>query len=145
MGNLVKTPEILEALDIETKPITADTLVELEQSIQDSWSQRFIEYKEQLERQHEFLHAEAKICRSVQSALHTKNVPIPSLYLNQGAGVANMSLDENAVTEITEAAITYIFMGKDFETILEAVNTNPTIKSAWDKFLVILRMAGPSA
>jgi hypothetical protein len=140
MGNLVKTTEILEALEIDDPPITADTLVDLEKTIQESWMERFNEYKDSFEKTHEYLLAEAKICRAVQSALRNNDVDIPSLRKN--VGLANApELDEDAVIPIIDRAIHYIEMGRAFERLIEGVKENPAMSNAWDNFMLMAKMA----
>jgi len=142
----------MEALAIDATPMTQDQIFEREQAIEKRWLEQFREQEEVLRKQWEsrdaMRTAQAKIGQAAQSALHNKNVVIPSLYPNINPGLtvsiggtppAN-EIDEDAVTEIVDATITYIEMGRDFEIILQAIKDHPMLVSEWERFLVTLRM-----
>jgi hypothetical protein len=140
MSRTVYTKEIMDVLEVEAKPMTMDDMLDREIAIEKRWLEQFRDHEKMLEHHFELRDgikaAQAKIGEAAQSALHTKGVVIPSLYLNQGPQV-----NPEATVEIIDAAVTYIEMGRDFEVILQAIKDNPTLKSEWDRFMMFLRMA----
>jgi hypothetical protein len=144
----VFTREILEALEIDATPLTNDQIFEREQQIEKRWLEQFREQEEtlrqQFERREPMKTAQAKIGEAAQSALHNKNVVIPSLYKPQPANAVGNTIPEvndEAVIEIVDATVTYIQMGRDFEVILQAIKENPLLMSEWERFMMMLRLA----
>jgi hypothetical protein len=150
MSRTVYTKEIMEALEIDATPMTQDQIFEREQAIENRWLEEFRQQEDRLRLQFESREpmqvAQAKIGQAAQSALHNKNVVIPSLYgaatATFAAGIPTMpAIDDNAVTEVVDATITYIHMGRDFEVILQAIKENPLLMSEWERFMLSLRLA----
>ena len=146
----VRTKEILEALDIDSTPLTMELMFEREQAIEARWLEQFREQEERLreriEAQQPLKFAHAKIGEAARATLRTKGVVLSNLYQQQTAN-ANAAptllpeIDDNAVIESVDATVTYITMGRDFEVILQAIRDNPTLMSEWDRFMLMLRMA----
>lgn len=68
--------------------------------------------------------------------MHLYGKEIPSLY-----GSKTGEPEPETVTELNDFVQKYMSMGLDFEKIINVVNTNPTLKSEWDRFCVFLRLA----
>jgi hypothetical protein len=140
MSRTVYTKEIMQALEIDSTPMTQDQIFEREQAIEKRWLEQFREHEEKIIQRYEARDgeraAQAKVGQAAQSALHVKGVVIPSLYSNPGTAV-----DPDAITEVIDATVTYIEMGRDFEIILQAIKENPLLMSEWERFMIALRMA----
>lgn len=145
MSRTVYTKEIMKALEIDATPMTQDQMFEREQAIEKRWLEQFREHEEKIIQRYEARDgeraAQAKIGQAAQSALHVKGVVIPSLYKLNSTPNAPSEIDPNAVIEITDATVSYIEMGRDFEIILQAIKDNPLLMSEWERFMVALRMA----
>ena len=80
-------------------------------------------------------HAYALVARAVISVFHNREIEIPSI-----ANDAD-NPDHEAVLEVSNMAINYVTMGLDFEMITDAVKTNDVLRSEWDRFTMMLKMA----
>ena len=144
MSHTYFTKDILEAMEIDATPMTPDQIFEREQKIEARWLEQFKEQETEIaaryERMNGFRDAQAKIGEAAQSALHNKNVVISPI-IPHGMNTFPVTVDQDAVTEVIDATITYITMGRDFEIILQAIKDNPTLKSEWDRFCMMLRLA----
>ena len=154
MGRKVYTREIMEALEIPNAPITADTILELEQAIEKRWLEQFTEYQkaeeERFERrleitlEHEnqsrpFDLAYAKIGQAVLSQLHNQGVVIPSL-MSQAALDAGRP-EQETVIELVDTVMHYTSEGRNFEILKQAIMDNDMLKGEWDRFCMFLRLA----
>lgn len=150
MSNLVKTKEILAALDIDHPPLTMELMLEREAAIEERWLSQMRELEASLLHRAELMDAvtkaHVKIAEAAQSELHNKGIPIPTLLAySQGAPpYPPPTIDESALTQVMDATAKYITMGADFETILNAIKGNDMLKGQWEKFMVMLRMVQPS-
>ena len=137
----------MEALEIDATPMTLDQIFEREQAIEAKWLEQFRELEQEITQRFEnrdaYKTAQAKIGEAAQSALHAKGVVIPSLYQQSGSSgtISYPTIDDNAVVEVVDATVTYITMGRDFEIILQAIKDNPSLKSEWENFMMMLRLA----
>ena len=142
MGRTVYTKEIMEALQIDATPMTQDQIFEREQAIERRWLEQFRDHELALEKKFEardgLKAAQAKIGQAALNALHVKGVVIPPIYQYTPLGEV---IDDDAVIEVVDAAVTYIEMGRDFEVILQAIKENPFLMGEWERFMVALRMA----
>lgn len=147
MSNLVKTKEILAALDIDHPPLTMELMLEREAAIEERWLEQFREQEDAFQARAQaydaLITAQSKIGVAAQSELHNKRIPIPSLVDHSGGAFTPPTVVEDALTEVMDATVRYIAMGADFEVMMNAVKSNEMVKNQWDKFCVVLRMALP--
>ena len=149
MNRKVYTREILEALEIDTTPLTNEQIFEREAAIEKRWLEQFQEQEkiliERIEARQPRKIAMAKIGEGALMTLDAKGVVLPSIYIQQPANAAGNvvrdEIDNDAVTEIEAIASTYITMGRDFEIILQAIKDNPLLMSEWERFMLSLKMA----
>jgi hypothetical protein len=102
MSRTVYTKEIMQALEIDSTPITQDQIFEREQAIEQRWLEQFREHEEKIIQRYEARDGEratqAKVGQAAQSALHVKGVVIPSLHSSPFTTV-----DPDAITEVIDA------------------------------------------
>lgn len=143
MGRKVYTREIMEALDIPAAPVTADTILELEQAIEKRWLEAFEEQRIEMEavfrKRQAFDDAYVRIAQAVLSELHNQGVVIPTLYTQ--AALEKGEPDEEVVTQLMDHALHYTTEGRNFEILKQAIMGNETLKSEWERFCMFLRLA----